>query len=107
VGQRCSIPGEGRRCHVIAGDGQRGREDDDEIGAQAVEQPPLVPVRPLVVAGDGAQLTGGLAVRDQRVEGRKAVQGDVAGDASVFRVVLLSGRPLRRAITSGLTGTTT
>jgi hypothetical protein len=86
-------PQEGRRSHVIAGDGQCGRKDGKQIGAQAVEQPPLVAVGPLVVAGDGAQLTGGLAVRDQRVEGREAVPGEVAGDASIFRVVLFLGRP--------------
>jgi hypothetical protein len=53
------------RAQVLAGDGQRGGEGDKQVGAQPVEQPPLVPAGPLVIAGDRPQLTTELPVRDQ------------------------------------------
>jgi hypothetical protein len=41
------------RAQVLAGDRQRGREGDEQVGAQPVEQPPA---GALVVAGDRPQL---------------------------------------------------
>ena len=46
---------------VLAGDGQRGREGDEQVGAQPVEQPPFVTgAGPLVIAGDEPRLTSDL-----------------------------------------------
>ena len=77
---------------VLAGDGQRGGEGDDQVGAQPVEQPPFVAAGPLVVTGDGPQLTGELPVRDQPPEPGVAVQREQAADPRVLGVVLLAGR---------------
>jgi hypothetical protein len=58
---------------------------------QPVREAALVTGGPFVVAGDGAQLPGQLAVRDQRAQRGVAVQGQQAGDAGVLGVVLLAG----------------
>ena len=62
------------RAQVLAGDGQRGGEGDDQVGAQPAEQPPFVAAGPLVVAGDGPQLAAELVTRDQPPEPGVAVQ---------------------------------
>jgi len=51
-GQRCGggpalrQPQDPGRARVLSGDGQRGREGDEQAGAQPVQQPPLVPAGP-------------------------------------------------------------
>jgi hypothetical protein len=81
---------DGRGAEVVPGDRQRGRVGRDEVLAQPVREPALVAGGALVVAGDGAQLAGGLAVGDQRPQAGVAVQGEQAGDAGVGGVVLLA-----------------
>ena len=80
------------RAQILPGDGQRGGEGDDQVGAQPVEQPPLVPAGPLVVAGDRPQLPGDLPVRDQPLEPGVPVQREQAADPGVFGVVFLACR---------------
>jgi hypothetical protein len=99
-------PQHGRRGQVTRGDLQRGWEGADEIGSQPVGEAALVSCGAFVVAGDGAQLPGQLAVGDQRAQRGMAIQGQQATDAGVLGVVLLAGGPRRRATKSGLTGST-
>lgn len=75
---------------MVAGDGQRGREGDDQIGAQPVQRPPLVPAGPLVVTGNRPQLPGELTMRDQPPEPGVPVQGEQAADPRVLGGVLLA-----------------
>jgi Phage integrase family len=85
-------PQHGWGAQVVASDRQRGREGRDEVLAEPVAQPALIPGRPFVVAGDGPQLAGQLPMGDERPQAGVAVQGQQAGDAGVFGVVFLAGR---------------
>jgi hypothetical protein len=51
-------PQHGWGAQVVASDRQRGREGRDEVLAEPVTQPPLIPGGPFIVAGDGPQLAG-------------------------------------------------
>ena len=92
MGQRSSRRRNGGPAHVVTGDLQRGRERRDQVRPQPVQQPAFVPVGPLVVPGDGPQLGGHRAVRDQRPQRGEPVQRQQARDPGVLRVVLLPGR---------------
>src|SRR5712691_8308349 len=54
-------PQEDGRAEIGAGDLKRGREGAEQVLAEPVQEPPLVPGCPLVVAGDRAQLEIGRA----------------------------------------------
>ncbi len=97
---------EDRAAQVAVGDVDGGREDGDQVSAQPVGQAALVAGGSVVVAGDRAQLGTEHAVRDELTQFGVLVQRDQAADPGVFGVVLLLGRPPRRATRSGLTGST-
>jgi hypothetical protein len=97
---------DGRRAQVVAGDGQGGREGRQQVLAQPVEQAALVAGGAVVVAGDRPEFAGQLTVGDQGPQRGVSVKREQAGDAGILGVVLLRAGPRRRAIRSGLTGST-
>src|SRR6266536_61197 len=84
---------DGRGAQVVAGDLQGGWEGRDEVLAQPVEQAALVAGGTLVIAGDRPELAGQLAMGNQWPQAGVAVKCQQAGDAGVFGVVLVAGRP--------------
>jgi hypothetical protein len=84
---------DGRRAQVVAGQLRRGGIGTEQILAQPVEQPALISCGALVVAGDGPELAGQLAVGQQRPQGGVAVKRQHTANAGVLGVVVLARRP--------------
>ena len=68
------------------------REDGQQISSQPIQQAALILAGACVVAAQRAQLSGELAVGDERSQRLEAVQGQQTSDAGVLDVVLLLRR---------------